>query len=162
MAFGTGQHPTTKGCLELIEVAAQPVMPQKVLDVGTGSGILAIAMGKLGARRVYAIDNDPAACRIAAENAAANDCASLIRVTSSWAKLRGAFDLVVANLFTNLLCDLAPRLIHRIRPGGILISSGFLAADEQAIKDAYPGFSPEHRRDESGWTALFMRKCVER
>jgi ribosomal protein L11 methyltransferase len=159
MAFGTGQHPTTKGCLELIEAAIDAAPPQGVLDVGTGSGILAIAACKLGAGEVHAIDTDPVACRIALENAAANGCSSRLQVTSSWTSLKdGPFDMVIANLSTNLLCDLAPDLARRVCIGGAFICSGFLTADEHTVRNSYPDFSPHLRRQEGGWTTLLMRR----
>jgi ribosomal protein L11 methyltransferase len=155
MAFGTGQHPTTRGCLELIETAADSMRITRALDIGTGSGILAIALSKLGAREVLAVDNDHAACEVARDNISMNGCLQ-ITVASRLQEISGTFDLIVANLFTNLLVELVPAVRKYLRPDGVFVCSGFLIADEAAITSSYEGFSVRRRRAEDGWVSLAM------
>lgn len=156
MAFGTGQHPTTRGCLELIEseVARRSVF--RALDVGTGSGILAIALAKLGVRSVYAIDNDPAACTAAVLNSERNNTTTAVSVIDDWKEFIGPFDLIVANLFTNLLREMSDKLTRLLAPDGVLICSGFLAADEGTVLAAYSALAPVCRRQEEGWVTLAL------
>lgn len=132
-AFGTGLHATTQLCLERI-VALSPV--RSVLDVGTGTGILALAACKLGAERVVGIDNDPDALHVASENATQN------RLEVTWSDVRvdrfdERFDLVVANILAGPLIDMAPALVRRIRPEGRLILSGILGSQASGVIHAY-------------------------
>jgi len=158
MAFGTGHHATTRGCLELLERAVGEEEITRALDVGTGSGVLAIALAKLGVSTVWAVDNDPKACAIAVANAATNAC-SAIHVSSTLENISGPFDLVTANLFANLLKELAPRLRDLLRPRGILVCSGFLTADEDAVRAAYEavGFTVVTRREADSWITAALR-----
>lgn len=129
MAFGTGQHPTTRTCLELLEEHVRP--GDVVLDVGTGSGILAVAAVKLGAARCLALDVDPQAVRVARDNAARNGVAERVQVAEGTLTaddaLRHAFDLAVANITAAAVAALAPALAAALRPGGTLIGSGIVA-----------------------------------
>jgi len=159
MAFGTGQHPTTRGCLELIENVVTTRRPSRGLDVGTGSGILAIAMAGFGIKSVYALDNDPAACHAAAANSERNGTTAALSVTDNWRDVVGPFDLITANLFTNLLCDLADRLQNLLVPGGTLICSGFLASDEGTVAAAYSALRPVRRCCEGGWVTLLLDRA---
>jgi ribosomal protein L11 methyltransferase len=136
MAFGTGSHPTTSLCLAALSdlLAARP--GASVLDVGTGSGILAIAAGKLGAGRVAANDDDPKAVEVARENAAANGAAIEIAAAPA-ARIAGTFDVVVANILANTLVALAPELVAKLAPGGVLLLSGILAPQEDEVRRAY-------------------------
>jgi ribosomal protein L11 methyltransferase len=156
MAFGTGQHSTTRGCLELIEEAVAAKQIARALDVGTGSGILGIALARLGVRHVQAIDNDITACHAAAANIERNSVAGSMCVTADWRDVDGTFDLIVANLFTNLLRDLSAELRRRLAPNGSLICSGFLSSDEAAVVDAYSTLHTRSRRDHDDWTALML------
>jgi ribosomal protein L11 methyltransferase len=129
MAFGTGQHPTTRTCLELLE---EHVVPGSVvLDVGTGSGILAVAAVKLGAARCLALDGDPQAVRVARENAVRNGVADRVQVAEGTLPIalaaRHAFDLALANITAAAVAALAPALATALRPGGMLIGSGIVA-----------------------------------
>ena len=124
-AFGTGHHETTTGCLAVLQEVGVP--GRRVLDVGTGSGVLAIAAARLGAAEVVAVDTDPLAVEAATGNAAANDAAVDVRLGSLEAVdelLADGFDVVVANLDTATLCRLAPDLLHRLRGDGVFIGSG--------------------------------------
>ncbi len=133
MAFGTGQHPTTAMCLRALEDHVRP--GSRVLDLGCGSGILAIAAAKLGAEQVLALDIDPNAVRAAQENASANGVADVIDVREGTVDVAsGPFDLIVANISGLTLERLAVQLARPLRPGGWLIASGFL-------EDAVAGLS---------------------
>ena len=141
MSFGTGQHGTTRACLKLLDRIA-PRPDDRVLDLGCGSGILAIAAAKLGCRRVVAVDNDPAAVRIAAENAAVNgvgvqvDCraADLARM-----RRRRCYDVVMANILANVLVRHARRVAALLAPAerSRLILSGILASQYDVVRAAY-------------------------
>jgi ribosomal protein L11 methyltransferase len=154
MAFGTGLHPTTRLCLEELEERVRPGLA--VLDVGTGSGILAIAAARLGAGRVLALDIDPQAAAIAAANAANNGVA-IETVAGELAELPAeTFDLVVANLLAGLLIELAAGLAARCRPGGQLVAGGILADQAAAVGAALAaaGFGPSSSRASGDWVAL--------
>ncbi|HYD39716.1 MAG TPA: 50S ribosomal protein L11 methyltransferase [Anaeromyxobacter sp.] len=157
MAFGTGTHPTTALCLAALSdlLGARPAAT--VLDVGTGSGLLAIAARKLGAREVRANDNDPVAVEVARENAARNGAAVTIGV-EPLGEIPGRFDLVVANILANTLVELAPELAAHVAPGGVAIVSGILVPQEDEVRAAYAaaGLAPlpaQDRRD-GEWSLL--------
>ncbi|MGH7355586.1 MAG: 50S ribosomal protein L11 methyltransferase [Candidatus Rokuibacteriota bacterium] len=139
-AFGTGQHATTVGCLVLLEriLDASPVA--RVTDLGTGSGILAIAAARLGAGAVLAVDSDPDAVGVAAENAALNGVAERVRcVVADAADPAVGFEpapLVVANLLTSAHLGLAPRYAGWVAPGGALVLGGILSAEAGRVRDA--------------------------
>lgn len=128
MAFGTGQHATTRGCLVALERHLRRGMA--VLDLGTGSGILAIAAAKLGASQVLALDINPAAVAVARSNAQANGVSDAVAVTlgtlpkdKTW---RRTFDLVVANITAQVIDELAEPLVRSLKPQGILIAGGII------------------------------------
>jgi len=156
MAFGTGLHSTTRGCLELLEAEIERTRTDRGLDLGTGSGILAIAMAKLGVADVRAVDNDPVARAVAADNATRNGVADRIVVCDSLDAAGGPFDLIVANLFTNALIEFAPRLVRLSEPPGAIICAGFVSDDEAAIRDTYTrsGWRVASRREEAHWVTL--------
>ena len=152
MGFGTGHHATTRLCLELLQHEA--IATLRVIDVGTGSGVLAIAAWKLGARDVDAIDCDPDALQNAAENIAANGGATAIRIVEadlSTVDVAPA-DVVVANLTAGVLDRYAANLIALVKPGGRLILSGFAPDDLPAIERAF-GRTAVESRHEGAWTA---------
>jgi ribosomal protein L11 methyltransferase len=137
-AFGTGHHATTAGMLSAIERVCARGAVQRALDVGTGSGILAIAMAMLGAGEVVAIDTDRLAVESARENAALNRVASRINVSATTVnRIRGRFDLIAANIFSATLIALAPELIRRLRPRGMLVMGGVLAREAPAVAARY-------------------------
>jgi ribosomal protein L11 methyltransferase len=165
MAFGTGQHPTTRMCLELLERTVRP--GDFVLDVGAGSGILAIAAVKLGAARCLALDVDPQAVTVARENAARNGVDVIVRVeagslgagwTLSEPPPRGA-DLAVANITATAVAGLAPAFAAALRPGGILIGSGIVAERTDEVLTALhaAGFTVGEVRAEGDWRAIAAR-----
>ena len=162
MAFGTGQHASTRGCLVLLEAALAERSGARVLDLGTGSGILAIAAAKLGAAEVVAVDIDPDACAAARDNARVNEVAGLIRFGDTLDAVDGAFDVVVANLLATTLIELADRLAARLAPGGILIGAGVLADEAAAVRAAWraAGLRATDEDVDEGWVALAARRAV--
>jgi ribosomal protein L11 methyltransferase len=161
MAFGTGTHPTTALCLAALSdlLAARP--GASVLDVGTGSGLLAIAARKLGAGRVAGNDEDAVAVRVARENAALNGVLGELALTEAPVEeLPGAFDVVVANILANTLVALAPALRDRAAPGGTILLSGILAPQVDEVAAAYRalGLEPAGDRREGEWVLLAFRR----
>jgi ribosomal protein L11 methyltransferase len=162
MAFGTGTHGTTRLCLEALSgLFEEGEPPKRVLDVGTGSGILAVAAAALGARRVLACDIDADACRISKENARLNGVADRVEVTGQpLESLGGDFDLVLANILAEENIRLAPELLRRLLPGGSLVLSGILLEKEAAVIDVFRQFAvsgPEIRHLDE-WSCLVYRK----
>jgi len=152
MAFGTGLHPTTQQCLEAlsdVELAGR-----SLLDVGTGSGILAIAAGKRGAGPIYAMDIDEFAVRAAGENCERNGVQATV-VLGSAADVEGRFDVVVANIVAATLQWIAPDLLARLAPGGVLVLAGIIAekADDTAAAFALTQVSRAQRDD---WVSLVL------
>jgi ribosomal protein L11 methyltransferase len=161
MAFGTGTHPTTSLCLAALSdlLGARP--GASVLDVGTGSGLLAIAARKLGAGRVAGNDNDPVAVEVARENAERNGAAVELTV-APLARIRGPFDVVVANILANTLVELASEIAAQLAPAGVVLLSGILAPQEEEVRAAYlaRGLRPlagGDRRD-GEWSLLALEK----
>ncbi len=154
-AFGTGHHPTTRGCLLEIEQACSKTTRARGLDVGCGSGVLALAMRAFGVRRVAAVDNDPIAVEATADAAKANGLGP-VATGASLQSRRGRYDLIVANLFANLLVELAPQLARRLAPGGRLIVSGLLDSQEKDVRSALrrAGLRIRRRRCLSTWVTL--------
>jgi ribosomal protein L11 methyltransferase len=136
MAFGTGTHPTTALCLGAVEAFLARRPGADVLDVGTGSGLLAIAARKLGAGRVAANDNDPIAVQVARENAERNGAALELTLDPP-AVIPGTFDLVVANILANVLVELSPDIAARTAPGGEVVLAGVLAPQEEEVARAF-------------------------
>ena len=158
MAFGTGTHETTRLAAILLEKRLKP--GNSVLDVGTGSAILAILARKLDAGQIFAIDIDEDALENAAENCRLNNCDHTIQLSSSVLDdLEGKFDLVVANIIAPVLVKLAPQLIEKLHPGGQLILSGILAEQLEMVREIYEaeGFFIDHQLTEGEWVALQCR-----
>lgn len=137
MAFGTGDHATTHFCLEALDRALAERPGASVLDVGTGSAVLAIAARKLGASRVVGTDNDPVAIRVAQENAAANGVEGLELSTADLAQVPGTFDVVLANILANTLIELAAPIADKVAPQGLLVLAGILATQADEVLAAY-------------------------
>ena len=135
MAFGTGDHPSTQLCLEALQAAISAQAAQSVLDVGTGSGVLAIAARKLGARRVLGIDSDSNAILLAKENCALNQVDGIELSDAPLEAMREAFDLVVANLYANALIELAPHFPRLARRQAMLC--GILEEQAAEVEAAY-------------------------
>jgi len=154
MAFGTGLHPTTQLCVAALQDLLQG--GEVVLDVGTGSGILAIAAMKLGAARCVAVDIDAQAARVATANAARNAVVVDVRCGGIDRAPDAAYDVVVANLLAGLVIDLAAALRERTRPGGHCIVSGILADQADSVSAALvaAGFEMPRAAASGDWVAL--------
>jgi ribosomal protein L11 methyltransferase len=162
-AFGTGHHPTTAGALRALEAIVIAHAPKSILDAGTGSGILAIAAALLGQRNaeVIAIDIDPIALENARANARLNGVEKSIRFTSvPLASIHRHFDLIMANILSGTLIELAPHLRRIVAPGGRLILGGFLADEADEVLSHYR--SPLRclsRKTHRGWTTIVMARA---
>lgn len=169
LAFGTGTHATTRGCLALL-ATLDPAETVNAVDVGCGSGILAIAMAKLWNRRVPGGDNDPEAVDVARENAALNGVAALCDfhvadgVGSPGLAARGPFDLIVANILAGPLIELAPSFAAAAAPRATIVLAGLLAEQRDEVAAAYAalGFHVvgEITRETGGalWPTLTLRR----
>ncbi len=163
MAFGTGLHPTTRLCLRALErvAAAGGVAGARVLDVGCGSGILAIAAARLGAATVRGVDTDPIAVEATRANARRNRLARRISVGPGSIPTHAApFDVVVANLIASLLVALAGLLRDELLPGGRLVASGIFVDREAEVRAAFDaaGLAIDERTSEGEWVALVARR----
>jgi ribosomal protein L11 methyltransferase len=160
MAFGTGTHPTTALCLAALAELVRARPGARVLDVGTGSGLLALAAVKLGASRVVASDNDLVALAVARENADRNGV-SVELTGDPPSGIRGEFDVVVANILANTLVALAPELAPRVAPGGTLLLSGILAGQEDEVRGAYlaQGLRRADDRSDGEWRLVSLRRA---
>jgi ribosomal protein L11 methyltransferase len=137
LAFGTGHHATTQGCLMLLEEIVAGGGVRRALDVGTGSGILAVALAKLGVSDVCAVDIDSEARRAAVENCRRNGVADRVHVGPDLAALGGSFDLIAANLLSSLLIELAPMLAVRVGRKGHVVASGILLAEVPSVAASF-------------------------
>jgi ribosomal protein L11 methyltransferase len=156
-AFGTGLHPTTVLCLEAIEDELSDGIPASLLDVGTGSGILALAALHAGVATAVALDNAEDAVRITSANAAINAMASRLRVVHGGPEaVSGTWPLILANILTAPLIEMAPRLSRRVDRGGRLVLSGIRSslADEVAHAYRHSGLRQVRSASRDGWTAL--------
>lgn len=163
MAFGTGEHATTAGCLRFLAHEATRCAPGwKCLDLGTGSGILAIAAEKFGAAGVLAIDYDTRAVRAARTNTRRNRCRH-VKVTAgdimAWKPARAKYRVVLANMFSSVLCSAAARISQAVASDGCLILSGILRTQEDEVLRAF--FSTGLRTDRAArrgkWVTLLLR-----
>jgi ribosomal protein L11 methyltransferase len=169
LAFGSGEHGSTRGCLLALERTARR-QPGRILDLGTGSGILALAAARLLKRKVLAVDLDPWSVRAARRNATLNNLGPSVRVwrANGWKDHRvragGPYDLVLANILARPLCLMARPLAAHLAPGGTVILSGLLSGQARQVLAA-------HRRQAlrlqamvhvGPWTTLIMRRVAER
>ncbi len=144
-AFGTGHHGTTLGCLKFIELECRHRKPARILDLGCGTGLLAIAAAKLTGQRVVASDIDPIATRVTRDNARANKIHPLIQTITAKGtnhpelKAHGPYDLLIANILAGPLAHMAPDVEQQLASGGTLILSGILHEQEQMVLSAYRG-----------------------
>ncbi|MCB0419278.1 MAG: 50S ribosomal protein L11 methyltransferase, partial [Bdellovibrionales bacterium] len=136
MAFGTGLHESTRLCVELLETVVNAAEPPRVLDAGTGSGILAIVAYKLGARAITAVDVDPVAVEVAKENCAENNCPGIDFKVCSADHVTGEFDIIVANILLEAHLQSLRAYRERLRTGGKLILSGLLVSQRETIRAA--------------------------
>ena len=165
LAFGTGHHGTTAGCLEMLEKVVRREHPRNALDLGTGSAVLAIAVAKLAHIPVLATDIDPVAVRVAAANARLNHVKALIETVTApgfhhpiFGK-RAPFDLIVANILARPLMRLAPQMAQHIALGGSIVLSGILERQRDAVVSAYVGQNFRHVRTlrREGWVTIHLK-----
>jgi len=166
LAFGTGHHGTTSGCLEMIADVVALERPRNALDLGAGSAVLAIAIAKRARIPVLATDIDPVAVTVAEQNVQLNGVANLVETAvatgfddSAFAAWK-PFDLIVANILARPLMDLAPTMAHHISARGSAILSGILATQRDAVLSAYEAQSFRHVRtlEREGWVTLHLKR----
>lgn len=163
-AFGTGTHATTSGCLHAIDRLGRKFTFKRPLDVGTGSGILAIAMAKMWHIPVLGTDIDPVAVTVATRNAQLNRVANLLSFQAgpglSPVPKHARFDLITANILARPLTIIAPDLARHLLPGGHAVLSGLLVRDERFVVGPYmaQGLNLQSRHVRDGWLTLVMRK----
>lgn len=160
VAFGTGHHATTRGCLLLLEQVAREGALGRVLDVGTGSGILAIAAVKLGACDVWAIDVDRDVCAVAAENLRTNGIESHVHVGASLDLAQGQFHVLLANLLSGQLVELAETFCQKVERHGVVIGGGILEEEAEHVATAWRrvGLRVDVRHQEAEWVTLRARR----
>ncbi len=161
MAFGTGHHPTTRMCLELLEGLVHPEMA--VLDVGCGSGVLSLAAARLGARSVFGLEIDGVAARVAVENVRLNGLAHVVRVaqgTLPHPDVRSAsFDRAAVNISARVVSELAQEVARAMKPGSAIVASGILATREADVTQrlAEAGARVQRTLTDGDWLALVAR-----
>jgi len=168
LAFGTGHHGTTRGCLLALDALIKPLSKQSrrqtILDLGTGSGVLAIAAARALRRRVIATDIDASVVGVARENARLNRTAPLIEIVRAdgvaalSVRRRAPFDLVFANILLGPLKRIAAPLARLTAPGARIVLSGLLPPQANAALAAYRGFALERRIALEGWTTLVLQR----
>lgn len=162
MAFGTGSHPTTKLCLEALQDYVKG--GETVLDMGTGSAILAMAAARLGAARVVGLEIDPVAVEAAVENVKRVNLEDTIKIerADSPSTFEGQADIVLANIIAKVIINMAEGLASKVKPGGVLIASGIVVERSQEVIDTLTGLGLKlHEvRQEGDWVALvFMQSA---
>jgi ribosomal protein L11 methyltransferase len=156
LAFGTGTHPTTALCLQILD--SLPLSHRSVLDYGCGSGILGLAALKLGAASVVAVDLDPQALLATRDNAIENEVSSNLEVQGIEAPLQASY-CVMANILAEPLIELAPKLTAACEPGGHILLSGLLTAQAGAVRAAYAaGFDMVQLSERDGWCCIYARR----
>jgi ribosomal protein L11 methyltransferase len=162
LAFGTGHHGTTRGCLLALDRLCKSLPRRRILDLGTGSGVLAIAAARALRQPVLATDIDGSAVRAARANAALNRAGGFVEVikadgvTAPKLRERAPYDLIFANILLRPLQRLATPLMRLTAPGARIVLSGLLASQANAAIAAYRGFALERRIDLDGWTTLVL------
>jgi ribosomal protein L11 methyltransferase len=165
LAFGSGEHGSTRGCLVALESVAHR-RPRRILDLGTGSGILAMAAARLLHRPVLATDIEPWSVRVTRQNAALNRLGRLlqVRLANGWhnrgVRARGCYDLVFANILARPLCLMAHDLAAHLAPGGTVILAGLLGSQARMVIAAHrrQGLVLERTVPQGNWTTVVMRK----
>jgi ribosomal protein L11 methyltransferase len=163
-AFGTGHHATTAGCLESLEEIVERDMPRTAIDLGTGSGILAITAARLGIATVLAVDDDPDALACAAANARLNGVSDRIRLLQSdvGALDSAAVGIVLANLLLAAHLRLGPDFARYVAPGGALVLGGILDSEASTVSRAVAmhGFVTADIRTSEGWSTVVLRRAT--
>ncbi len=166
LAFGTGHHGTTRGCLLLLDHVLKTYQPRRVLDLGTGTGVLGIAAAKALKIGVLASDIDAPSVAVARENARLNEAGNLVQViratgfSAPECSQRGPFDLVLANILANPLRQLATPMARHLVPGALVILSGLLTHQAASVIAAYRarGLVPLRHLRIEGWSSLLLRR----
>jgi len=159
-AFGTGHHPTTALCIEEIEEALTIAVPERILDVGTGSGVLALAALMMGVPRATGLDIDADALKVAAAHARLNNLTERLDLVFGGPEAdNGLWSLVVANVLAAPLIEMAPILVRRVASHGRLILSGIPSAAESEVRESYQRLGMRHIRSETraGWTVVVVQ-----
>jgi ribosomal protein L11 methyltransferase len=167
LAFGTGHHGTTRGCLLLLDEVLKAHRPRRVLDLGTGTGVLAIAAAKAQRIELLASDIDPLAVRVASENARLNGAGDLVETICATGfsapqfARRAPFDLVLANILANPLRQMATAMARHLAPSALVILSGLLPHQAQGVIAAYRarGLVVVRQLQIEGWSSLLLRKA---
>ena len=161
MAFGTGHHPTTRMCLEMLETLVKPC--HSVLDLGCGSGILSIASAKMGSEKVIGIDNDETAIKVARENIKINGIGDSVSISNGSVPNKNidkySNDIVVANISSKVILDLSKEITEYLKPKGYLLISGFLDINESEIIDVFKklNLNVVSKLGTADWVALCLR-----
>ena len=166
LAFGTGHHGTTRGCLLLLDHVLKAWRPRRVLDLGTGTGVLAIAAAKALQENVLASDIDPLSVRVAQQNAGLNETGHLVQVIRATGfsapqfAQAGPFDLVLANILANPLREMATPMARHLAPSALVILSGLLTHQAASVIAAYRsrGLVPVRHLRVEGWSSLLLQK----
>lgn len=160
MAFGTGSHPTTALCLELMQQYLKP--GDRVADLGCGTGILSIAAVRLGASEAQAVDSDPLSVLIANENTERNEVAAKIAVREGdgWNAIEGSFDFIVCNILSSFLIQTASQPSRFLKPNGYYLVSGVIGRNWRSVARALEaaGLHPVERRKRRQWVAAIYQK----
>lgn len=166
LAFGTGHHGTTAGCLDMLSDVLKREWPKNALDLGTGSAVLAIALAKLAKIPVLATDIDPVATDVAIQNVRLNGVATFVHAVTAAGfhhrafRANAPFDLIVANILARPLIGLAPQMVGHLSPGGSLVLSGILDRQRDAVVSAYVGQRLRHVRTthREGWVTIHLKR----
>lgn len=166
LAFGTGHHGTTAGCLEMLESVVEAEHPKNALDLGTGSAVLAIAIAKLAAIPVLATDIDPVATEVASANVKLNNASDLVETATATSfdhpvfAERSPFALIVANILAGPLMEIAPEVAAHLQPGGSLVLSGILDRQHDTVLAAYSAQRFQHIRTLhlEGWVTIHLKR----
>ncbi len=160
MVFGTGHHETTRTCLSMIEKIARVSSKRRFLDIGTGTGILAIGASRLGFEQVTAVDIDPLAVDAAQKNAEANGLTNIEVIEGTIQAVSSSFDVIAANLLVEILIGIAPDLSDRLETGGRAILSGLLLGQENSVIEAMAssGLTFQEKIIDGKWVSLVMAK----
>jgi ribosomal protein L11 methyltransferase len=166
LAFGTGHHGTTAGCLEMLEQVVRREHPRNALDLGTGSAVLAIAVARLAHIRVLATDIDPIAVKVAADNSRLNHVTALVEPVTAPVfhhpifGQRAPIDVIFANILALPLMRLAPQMADHIALGGSIVLSGILDRQRDAVISAYVGQNFRHVRTlhREGWVTIHLKR----
>jgi len=156
MAFGTGHHETTRACLAHIEKISGSHAGKSLLDIGTGTGILAIGASKMGFSKITAIDIDPLAVIAARENIRLNGRTNIEVEAGDISVVEGTFDIIIANLISGILIEIASKVVLHLNAGGLVILSGMLSGEEDMVADAYrkSGLDLKEKSFDDKWVTL--------